>query len=129
MNIEITDWSTATRAAALAQMTAFRPRMGRRYASGRNYDNGPGRHSAVSCLSPFTRRRLILEEELVDAALADHGLEGAEKFVQEVFWRGYFKGWLERRPAIWQSYVEGLAQDRWGLEDDRALAKDRKSVV
>jgi len=84
---------------------------------------GQGRHSAVSCLSPFVRRRLVLEEELVMAALDAHGLEGAEKFIQEVFWRGYFKGWLERRPSIWRSYVDGLAQDRMAVEADRKLAK------
>ncbi|MGR3511402.1 MAG: FAD-binding domain-containing protein [Paracoccaceae bacterium] len=104
-------------------MDAFRGRMGKRYASGRNYDRGPGQHTAVSCLSPYVRRRLVLEEELVNAALDGHGLEGAEKFIQEVFWRGYFKGWLERRPSIWQSYVDGLAQDRMQWGDDRKRAK------
>ncbi|MEM6384920.1 MAG: FAD-binding domain-containing protein [Pseudomonadota bacterium] len=123
MNDQINQWSTASRASALAQMNAFRARMGRRYASGRNYDKGPGQHGAVSCLSPYTRRRLVLEEELVAAAIADHGLEGAEKFVQEVFWRGYFKGWLERRPSVWRNYVEGLRQDLMAVEADRRLSK------
>jgi deoxyribodipyrimidine photolyase len=119
----VTEWSEASRAAALERMEAFRSRMGGRYASGRNYDLGPGRHSAVSCLSPFVRRRLLLEEELVDAALLAHGLDGAEKFIQEVFWRGYFKGWLERRPSVWRSYREGLERDRAAVEGDRKLAK------
>ncbi len=123
MNKTVTQWSTASRTAALAQLNAFRPKMGRRYTSGRNYDRGPGQHSAVSCLSPNTRRRLILEEEVVAAAVADHGLEGAEKFIQEVFWRGYFKGWLERRPTIWRDYAKGLEQDLWALEDDTKLAR------
>ncbi len=119
----MTQWTSASRAAALAQLKAFRPKMGRRYASGRNYDRGAGQHGSVSCLSPYLRRRLILEEEVVSAAVEDHGLEGAEKFVQEVFWRGYFKGWLELRPAIWRSYVEDLEQDIWDLEGDHRLAK------
>ncbi len=66
--------------------------MGGRYAFGRNYDCGPGGHGAMFCLSPFVRRRSLLEEELVDVALAAYGLDGAEKSIQEVFWRGYFKG-------------------------------------
>ncbi len=108
---------------ALNQMTAFAPGMGRRYAAGRNTDRGPGQHKAVSNLSPYIRRRLITETELVQTAIAHHGLDGAEKFVQEVFWRGYFKGWLERRPSIWTSYVQGLDADRATLDIDRRLRK------
>ena len=87
----------ATRAEAEARLEAFIPRMGRRYAAERNYDNGPGKHASVSALSPWLRRRLLLESDVAAAALAAHGPEAAEKFVQEVLWRGYFKGWLERR--------------------------------
>ncbi len=101
----------ATRAEAEARLEAFIPRMGRRYAAERNYDNGPGAHASVSALSPFIRRRLLLESDVAAAALAAHGPEAAEKFIQEVLWRGYFKGWLERRPGIWASYVSGLEAD------------------
>ncbi len=93
----MTPW-TPTRAEGEKILTAFIPRMGRRYANGRNTDHGPGAHKAVSVLSPYIRRRLVLEVDAVAAALAEHGPEDAEKFVQEVIWRGYFKGWLERRP-------------------------------
>ena len=61
---------TATRAAGEARMAAFVPRMGRRYANGRNTDEGPGQHKAVSQLSPYLRRRLVLEADVVAAALA-----------------------------------------------------------
>ncbi|TVQ45562.1 MAG: deoxyribodipyrimidine photolyase [Gammaproteobacteria bacterium] len=97
--------------------------MGRRYASGRNYDRGPGRHTAVSTLSPYLRRRLVLEQDVVAAAVGEHGVEGAEKFIQEVLWRGYFKGWLERRPGVWGSYLEGLAQDFARVDADRRLRR------
>ncbi|MEM9049853.1 MAG: FAD-binding domain-containing protein [Pseudomonadota bacterium] len=110
-----------TRDAALAMLAAFAPKMGRHYASGRNYDRGPGRHKDVSTLSPYVRRRLITEGELVATACANHGLPGAEKFVQEVFWRSYFKGWLERRPQIWTAYRDGLRRDREGLARDPGL--------
>ncbi|MEL7471570.1 MAG: FAD-binding domain-containing protein [Pseudomonadota bacterium] len=117
------DFAPPTRQHALKVMEAFAPRMGRRYASGRNYDHGPGAHKAVSGLSPFIRRRLITEEELTAIAVAHHGLEGAEKFVQEVVWRSYFKGWLERRPTIWAAYRDGLIEDLAALDTDRRLRK------
>ena len=47
----MTDW-TATRAEGDKILAAFIPRMGRRYANGRNTDHGPGAHKAVSVLSP-----------------------------------------------------------------------------
>lgn len=119
----MTDW-TATRAEGDKILAAFTLRMGRRYASGRNTDNGPGAHKAVSVLSPYIRRRLVLEADAVAAAIATHGPEDAEKFVQEVIWRGYFKGWLERRPQVWDSYCTGLEADLAALDRDRRLRRD-----
>jgi len=113
-----------TRAAGIATMQAFIPAMGRRYENGRNYDHGPGQHKAVSLLSPYIRRRLITEEEAVSAALAAHGPNDAEKFVEEVIWRGYYKGWLERRPQVWESYAQGLNTDLMSLKRDRRLRRD-----
>ncbi|MHA7834639.1 MAG: FAD-binding domain-containing protein, partial [Algiphilus sp.] len=113
----------ARRADGLEVLAHFTPRMGRHYANGRNVDRGPGKHRDVSLLSPYLRRRLLLEEEAVAAALEAHGLEGAEKFIQEVFWRGYFKGWLERRPTVWSAYRDGLVQDLATLEKDRRLRR------
>jgi len=119
----VTDW-TPTRAAGEKIVVAFTPRMGRRYANGRNTDHGPGAHKAVSVLSPYIRRRLVLESDAVAAALAAHGPEDAEKFVQEVIWRGYFKGWLERRPQVWDSYRTGLEGDLTALDRDRRMRRD-----
>ena len=113
-----------TRASGLAAMQAFIPAMGRRYENGRNYDHGPGQHKAVSMLSPYIRRRLITEQEVVTAALETHGSEDAGKFVEEVIWRGYHKGWLERRPQVWESYVQGLNTDLMSLKRDRRLRRD-----
>ena len=115
---------TPTRAEGEKILAAFTPRMGRRYANGRNTDHGPGAHKAVSVLSPYIRRRLVLESEAVAAAVGTHGPEDAEKFVQEVIWRGYFKGWLERRPQVWESYRTGLEGDLAALDRDRRLRRD-----
>ncbi len=114
---------TASRATGLERLADFAPRMGHAYAAGRNYDLGPGKHGRVSGLSPYVRRRLVTERELVAAALAHHGPAAAEKFVQEVFWRSYFRGWLEARPAVWDAYRQGLARDLDMLAEAPGLAK------
>ncbi|MEO1275580.1 MAG: FAD-binding domain-containing protein [Pseudomonadota bacterium] len=105
-----------SRAQGLARLTAFTPAMGGVYAAGRNYDLGPGDRRAVSMLSPFVRRRLVTEDELAAAALAAHGASKAEKFLQEVVWRTYFKGWIEHRPSVWSAYRAGLVQDLDALD-------------
>ena len=110
-----------TRAAGIARLADFAPRAGIAYATGRNEDRGPGRPAAVSALSPWLRHRLLTEEEVVGAALDAQGPQRAEKFIQEVFWRSYWKGWLEMRPAVWGAYRARVA-DAWGaLDDDPAL--------
>ncbi|MEL7117389.1 MAG: deoxyribodipyrimidine photolyase, partial [Pseudomonadota bacterium] len=117
------DLFVPTRAAGEAALEAFAPRMGRQYANGRNYDRGAGAHKHVSMVSPYIRRRLLLEQDAIALALDHHGPSGAEKFIQEVIWRGYFKGWLERRPMIWDSYRIGLERDLAALDRDRGLRK------
>lgn len=91
---------TPTRDAGLAQLDHFLPRAGVAYARDRNRDLGPGDRSGTSLLSPWLRRRLITEEEVVHAVLARHGAVAAEKFVQEICWRTYWKGWLQLRPEL-----------------------------
>jgi len=98
-----------TRAAALARLAAFNPLMGRAYADGRNFDPGPGKPAHVSVLSPYIRHRLITEQEVVAAAIAAHGAEVADKFIKEVFWRSYWKGWLAQRQAVWNAYCARVA--------------------
>jgi deoxyribodipyrimidine photo-lyase len=97
-----------THAAAHAALRRFVPEAGTRYATRRNFDLGPGRHHAVSQLSPYLRHRVLTEEEVLHAVLARHSPDTADKFILEVFWRTYWKGWLELRPSIWQSYRSQL---------------------
>ena len=95
MSLEPVVAAAPTREAGLARLQEFVPRMGRHYAAQRNHDLGPADRSNVSNLSPWIRRRLVLEAEAARAALDAHGPQAAEKFVQEVVWRTYWKGWLE----------------------------------
>lgn len=95
----------ATRAAALARLAAFLPRAGLAYAARRNEDV-PG-HPHVSNLSPYLRHRLVTEAEVITATRSHHP-QGADKFLAEVWWRTYWKGWLELRPGVWVDYRQGL---------------------
>jgi deoxyribodipyrimidine photo-lyase len=94
-----------TRDEALRRLNAFLPKVPL-YAQGRNFDLPE--HQAVSELSPFLRYRLIPEREVIRAVLNAHPYEVAEKFIQEVCWRTYFKGYLELRPGIWERYKAEL---------------------
>ncbi len=97
-----------TREAGLALLRQFLPRAGRHYQAHRNEDLGVGEHHGVSRLSPYLRRRMVSEQEVLAAVLSEHSESDAFKFVQEVFWRGYWKGWLEHRPMLWQGYQDDL---------------------
>jgi deoxyribodipyrimidine photo-lyase len=111
-----------TRQAALERLAGFVPAAGRAYVEGRNLDPGPGEPGAVSRLSPYLRHRVISEAEVVDAVLQAHSSAGADKFIQEVLWRTYWKGWLEMRPSTWSRFLETRDRQRDGLADSRALA-------
>ncbi len=99
----------ATREEGLARLADFAPLAGADYAKRRNFDLGPGQHKNVSQLSPYIRHRLIREDEVLLETLKHHSPASAEKFIQEVYWRTYWKGWLEMRPAVWGAYWSELA--------------------
>ena len=109
------------RSAALARLEAFVLHAGRRYASERNRDSGPGQRDNVSLLSPYLRHRVITEHEVLAAVLRQHSPQAAEKFIQEVFWRTYWKGWLQQRPQIWQAFLRERDADRARLEQSQDL--------
>ncbi len=93
-----------THTAALTRLQRFIPRAGRDYASKRNFDDA----AHVSSLSPYIRHRIIAEDAVLRATLARHSPQAAEKFIQEVYWRTYWKGWLEQRPSVWTAYRADL---------------------
>lgn len=117
------------REAGLSQLRLFVPSAGARYAESRNYDFGPGRRANVSLLSPYISHRLVLEEEVLQSALQHHSMSAANKFVQEVFWRTYFKGWLEQRPAAWTAYRRSLARLLQELERQAVLLQQYEGAV
>ncbi|MFZ0434384.1 MAG: FAD-binding domain-containing protein [Chthoniobacterales bacterium] len=42
--------------------------------------------------------------------------------MQEVFWRTYWKGWLELRPDVWKNYLQDLATLRAATDRDPEIA-------
>lgn len=115
-----------SRAAGLDALAQFAPRAGRDYARDRNHDLGPARTN-VSGLSPYIRHRLLTEREVVSSVLQLHRLGECEKFVQEVFWRTYWKGWLEQNPEVWHRYRRDVSE--LGLLDGTASASYRDAVA
>ena len=97
-----------TKQDATARLAEFLPHAGGAYAKRRNYDYGPGAHDHVSRLSGALARRTITEQEVIEQTLAAHSFGSSEKFVQEVFWRTYWKGWLEMRPSLWTDYQNAI---------------------
>ena len=91
----------ATRQSALQRLDDFLAEAPL-YAARRNHVASG--HPHVSRLSAAIRHRLITEAEVVEAALQKYPFRVVEKFLQEVLWRGYWKGWLERHPRVWDHY-------------------------
>ena len=75
------------------------------YSSQRNYDFGPKSRENISNLSKYISHRIINEYDLIREILSEYDLQKVDKFIQEVFWRVYWKGWLEHRPKVWTDFV------------------------
>jgi deoxyribodipyrimidine photo-lyase len=118
-----------TRAAGLDRLSAFLAGAAPAYAAARNIDRGPGARPTTSALSPYLRRRLITEAEVVAAVEDAFGDEGGEKFVSEVFWRTYFKGHLETHPGAWADALALAAADRERLAADPGLRRTYDAAV
>ena len=118
-----------TRTAGLSRLNDFLPQAGHDYARLRNSDLGKGHHDHVSMLSPYIRHRLIMEQEIVAEVLRSHSSAQSEKFVQEVFWRTYFKGWLEHRPQVWTRYQSGVEVQLGILKKDKAIRANYDRAV
>ena len=119
---------SGSREEALVLLAAFLPKAGTSYTRNRNFDLGAGQHKHVSQLSAYIKRRIITEEDVLKKVLSAHSLNEAGKFIDEIFWRTYFKGWLESRPHIWMQYCADVhhltheLQTQSGLRDRWAAA-------
>ena len=78
------------------------------YTRLRNYDYGVKNRNNVSLLSPFISHRILFEFDIVKKVLNKYPYSKVDKFIQEVFWRVYWKGWLELRPSVWSDFIKSL---------------------
>ena len=107
--VHTSDWPPA-REAALQRLADFTANRAANYANVRNLDQGYGNHTGVSRLSPWIKHRGLLETEVIKSVIGESYPGKSAKFIQEVFWRGYWKGWLEHRPEVWKMYRSSLGE-------------------
>ena len=118
-----------TREAGLKRLKEFAPLAGEIYSNKRNFDFSSIKKNSVSALSPWIKHRLITEEEVLIEILKHHNPHSAMKFIQEVFWRGYFKGWLEQHPTVWSHHNEKLIKEYVKLENNKFIKENYMSAV
>ena len=97
-----------TRSYSSAHLQNFIDNHLKNYAYERNYDYGEDNRENISCLSPYISHGVIQEKEILKQSLKKYPFEIIEKFIQEVLWRTYWKGWLELRPTLWNDYLKDL---------------------
>ena len=97
-----------TREGVLKQLNNFIEKDILNYNLKRNFDFGINNRSNVSCLSPYLTHRILTEFETTKKVLAKHPFQKVDKYIQEIFWRVYWKGWLELRPKVWSDFVADL---------------------
>ena len=107
-----------TRAKAIEKLDRFVERNLSDYSKLRNFDFGHNKRDNVSCLSPYITHGVLNEVEVIKKSLAKSSFSKNEKFIQEVLWRTYWKGWLELRPSVWSDYIISLNNIREKYRED-----------
>ncbi|MDC0533749.1 DNA photolyase [Candidatus Pelagibacter sp.] len=108
----------ASRATAIEKLNQFAEKNLFEYSRLRNFDYGPDNRSNISCLSPYITHGVISEFEIIKKSLSKFSFSKNEKFIQEVLWRTYWKGWLELRPNVWTDYLNELKKIREEFKDN-----------
>ena len=109
----------ASRAKAVDKLNDFVENNLSEYSKLRNFDFGPDNRSNISCLSPYITHGIINELEIIEKSLKKFSFLKNEKFIQEVLWRVYWKGWLELRPNVWSDYLIELDNFRDEFKNDQ----------
>ena len=108
-----------SRASAIENLNRFVDQNLFEYSKLRNFDYGPDNRSNISCLSPYITHGVISELEVIKKSLSKFSFSKNEKFIQEVLWRTYWKGWLELRPNVWTDYLNELKKIREEFKDNQ----------
>ncbi len=109
----------ASKAAALNRLNNFVEKNLSEYSKLRNFDFGPEKRTNISGLSPYITHGVINEKEVIEKSLSKFSFSKNEKFIQEVLWRTYWKGWLELRPNVWTDYLIELNKIREEYENNQ----------
>ena len=109
----------ASKAAALNRLNNFVEKNLSEYSKLRNFDFGPEKRTNISGLSPYITHGVISEKEVIEKSLSKFSFSKNEKFIQEVLWRTYWKGWLELRPNVWTDYLVELNKIREEYKDNQ----------
>ena len=109
----------ASRAKAIDKLNNFVEKNLLDYSKLRNFDFGPDKRNNVSCLSPYVTHGILNEIEIIKKSLSKFSFSKNEKFIQEVLWRTYWKGWLELRPNVWTDYLVSLNNIREKFRDNK----------
>ena len=96
------------------------------YPLNRNYDV-TGKQT-TSKLSSAISSGIIKESDII-RSLHEHGVPTSNKFLEEVFWRIYFRGYFETHPSIWLSYNECLSNDKQFKGEDYQNAIDGNTGI
>ena len=84
----------------------YLPNTGSYYRDNRNFSyDFTNNKNTTSLLSPYIRYRLLSEEDVIKKTLSVNSFSKTEKFIQEIYWRTYWKGWLEHRPDVYDDYL------------------------
>ena len=109
----------ASRAKALDKLNNFVENNLSEYSKLRNFDYGPDNRSNISCLSPYITHGIINEKEVIKKSLDKFSFAKNEKFIQEVLWRTYWKGWLELRPSVWTDFLIELKKIKEDFQNNQ----------
>ncbi len=90
---------------ALEERDFFLENKIKNYEKLRNFDYGPKNEGSVSKLSPYISHRILLEYELIEEIKDKFQSIKTNKFIEEIYWRIYWKGWMENRPGVWSDFI------------------------
>ena len=111
---------------AQALQDSFLSKTGSYYRDNRNYSyDFTNNRNTTSLLSPYIRYRLLSEEDIIKKTLSINSFTKIEKFIQEIYWRTYWKGWLEHRPEVYDDY---LTQKNKLLQNLSNTSKYQKAI-
>ncbi len=109
-----------TRQTAIENLNTFIEENLEEYSRLRNFDFGPDKRSNTSCLSPYITHGVINEKEVISKSLERFSFSKNEKFIQEVLWRTYWKGWMELRSGVWDDYLLDLKRIKEDFKDNKS---------